>query len=1227
MIELYIENEKIDLRDDIEINFNYESIDPNKLSNIKNSFTKTITINGTPNNNKAFGHLFRFDKYIPVDFSQGDANIGNNYNPRKKCEWHLNKNGFVINNGYCTLNDIIIKNNKEIEYNLTLYGGLGEFFYNLSYNSDNESTPKMLSNLFWNWKPKLSLNGNGDELTKEEEDTKTLYRASAEIISQSYHLLQPTDDNGECTNINEDVVFIPCYTGYYEDFDSKHCIVSTYNHQAMSNNQYLSPSTRENLTTAFPFSYTEDGKTYRAINYNYESGLYNYGLATFSRDLDPWEVGDIRASEMPIAIRLSKLMNVISNPANNGEYSVIWDNKIKQSPYWLYSWIILGKIQTSEKRINISQIEADQYDNYKNIYKWIAATHSGEQYQALSHNMTLSSTVIDGGNYNLNINYNPVELNCKGTTAYIYGLIANNFSSSMFNKWKSGNKTAGYQLWFTPVVIHKVYDGNTLIKNYADVIYFSKTMETFGVLNNNPNLNTFAETKLRQRLQTDFGTFDEIKYNNVGLNFNGSEDITGGGKNIKFLSDKIKLSHNFNYNSSINNLIINENVCLAWTLCEWRDDVVLTNSGIFNNVGGAPDNPTPSASWGGTNLENAGSFINYYYYNNENVKSTSLFELPDSFAVPNVDFSFSLDLTNNNGLITNKTTGFAVPELTKENIFANASTPFKYFADFIKMMNYKIFCDNIEKKIYIYDLKNYYIENIIKIDDRVDYSRAINIKPVTANSKIINVGLSSPETYPIELYNRINRDKFLVERFSTQIEYPAKEDYLLNDLIYKNYADWQQSSIYYNIFPQYPRAFDTQTINWALFDIDSEVGKIEKKEINTIGANITQSNITQSYDFLPKQAHFDKSNKYVSGGNSLVFLNGFVKNYDYTNVSYKDGYTEETYKSIVLGKYINSSGVETSTTYQDLYVYFYDNSKNYYLKAWYTAGYTSYAVNYFDSNNTFLGHEFLQTSQTYDYEKLTPLPNTYYIKVNVIKSHSADNEGLYIDNYSNHNVISPRVSISNDIIEQYTLTNGRCYIYDFKYNDLFTSWGRYSYEQQSSASPWILPYFSKDLFNVYNNDNWSGTTEKIASWNFTYQPELDNIVNINNVTFVSNQNYNYTKTMADDAYISNEYNFGEYPKDNITDIDGYKNIPSRIYNTNWLQYLTDIHARTGKDITAYINLTGLGSPNQLMRYIYSWNGGLYIITKLDNYKEGNINKDKFTKVTLHKIFDKNIWVE
>ena len=60
---------------------------------------------------------------------------------------------------------------------------------------------------------------------------------------------------------------------------------------------------------------------------------------------------------------------------------------------------------------------------------------------------------------------------------------------------------------------------------------------------------------------------------------------------------------------------------------------------------------------------------------------------------------------------------------------------------------------------------------------------------------------------------------------------------------------------------------------------------------------------------------------------------------------------------------------------------------------------------------------------------------------------------------------------------------------------------------------------------------------------------------------------------------------------------------------------------------AYIDLSGLGDANTIMRNIYSWKSHLWIITKLENFKIAETVKDKFTKVTLHKIKSISTWID
>ena len=81
MLALYLENQRLDTDESLQVSFTYETLDPNRLSSIKNSFSKTVAIKGTPNNNRIFGHIFRFDKYIPVDIGTPDRRIGSYFDP------------------------------------------------------------------------------------------------------------------------------------------------------------------------------------------------------------------------------------------------------------------------------------------------------------------------------------------------------------------------------------------------------------------------------------------------------------------------------------------------------------------------------------------------------------------------------------------------------------------------------------------------------------------------------------------------------------------------------------------------------------------------------------------------------------------------------------------------------------------------------------------------------------------------------------------------------------------------------------------------------------------------------------------------------------------------------------------------------------------------------------------------------------------------------------------
>lgn len=1217
MIELYIENKKIDITDDLEINFTYESIDPDKLSAIKNSFSKTVNIPGTSNNNITFGHIFRYDKYIPVS---GPVNIDNYYDPHKKVNWFINKNGSVINRGYCTLDNIIVKNERDITYQLTLYGGIGEFFYSLSYNEDG--SPKTLYDMYWNWYPKIGLIGHGAQTTPTNENSKTLYKCSADIVASSYHNLNPLYTYSGTTEIEKDIVFVPCYTGLYEDFDSKHMLVSTFNQNYYSSTPYITNDTKLKLQKSFPDTYTEDNETYTTIGKTFSSSDgYKYGLVTFSRDLDPWEAGDLRINELPVAVRLSKLMNVISQPENNGGYDVIWDDDIKNSNHWLYSWVMLGKLKQDSDELNLVTLSPNtDYDGQYTTINVDWQTGEGTSVMnATPYFLARNIGSVSKGNYNLYLNINPnLTFKCNSFNYYA-SRYPDYISGSMHDNGKTGSQANFRYIYTTPVLVHKIYDGSTLIKTIADIFYFTTDPSNYGFGYNGRNFNlndikTVLNGQINARFMNQGEFIDQFNYHNCKLE-NPSITSLGYIDTVTFNCSNEQIVTNLNLNSDLTDFKVEQIQGIMWTNLS-------NNTGFTSGLYGTDDisfaiiTDEENSSPGGyrPSVEAPYGFITAERYSIWHYNEFSLqVNQNNSWAY------FNLNGDKQNGLLTSKNSGFNIINLDKKTLFAQSQSPMKYLSGFCKLLNYRFICDETSKKIYIKTLKNYYLNRIINIDDRVDLGRDINIKNITTKYKSINIGLETPETYPTYIFDKISRDKFNIKRYDTRIQYNAGETKLLNDLTYKNLIDWQQSSVYYNLNPQFPRAYDVQSISWTLFNQDvANVDEIKKKEIFTVGTPSTPTSQLSTKDFLPKISIFNKENKSVDFESSLIFLNGFVKNYDYTDTGVSTVTVSPS--SIVENSYVNNNGGTSSSSIQNINVYnitYSDIQNNVYKVTFnFTSSSSTYAIYYFDSNGNPTGREYVKGNSQIIDGTLTIPSGTTTIKFTYLKSDTT----AKITATGNHFVISPRVSLSNDMYEQYYLNQGRCYMYDFKYNDNFVSWGCYSNDQKGTASSWILPMFSRDLYNIYVPDIqfWNKTAYKFASWNLVNQEGLDNQYSLSNTDFIYNPNYNYNKTVNSTSYISNEYLIAEVPQDD-------EEYTERIYNKNWKDYLNDLYDRNTRDITAYVDLSGFGDANSIMRNIYSYKSHLWVITKLENFKIAETIHDKFTKVTLHKIKNKNTW--
>ncbi len=80
--EIYIEDRRIDLLEDISTEFTYAIDDVSEFGSRNTAFSKTISIPGTGLNNAIFGYIFELNN---ANFTDNDLpNVGYNYNVTKQ---------------------------------------------------------------------------------------------------------------------------------------------------------------------------------------------------------------------------------------------------------------------------------------------------------------------------------------------------------------------------------------------------------------------------------------------------------------------------------------------------------------------------------------------------------------------------------------------------------------------------------------------------------------------------------------------------------------------------------------------------------------------------------------------------------------------------------------------------------------------------------------------------------------------------------------------------------------------------------------------------------------------------------------------------------------------------------------------------------------------------------------------------------------------------------------
>lgn len=351
MYELFIKNQKADLPSNFSILWTFNSTDLSSPSVVKNSFSKQIELPGSPKNNVIFNSLYKLEASYNIQF-----------NPNIRNEFVLLYNGIIIESGYVQLNKISkIKN--EVKYSITLFGGLGDFFYNLDKNEDGEK--KTLYNLHWRWIDSIKTTTLWYDdspvhqvhkiLSYDQENNNYIMGVNPKTIALGWHelanTLQTVEQDGKIyTNVRNDIVFMPFDTGK-PDMDNFEANKILIDHQ-ISDKRILNEWWRDPLAdNSNPVSF---GKSFPLGNWFPKYVVYQGNviaeciLAETQRDISQLEAGSLISTQMVPGIRIGKLIDAIKDPDNNGGYEVELSEQAASNEIIKNGYICLDRINQED---------------------------------------------------------------------------------------------------------------------------------------------------------------------------------------------------------------------------------------------------------------------------------------------------------------------------------------------------------------------------------------------------------------------------------------------------------------------------------------------------------------------------------------------------------------------------------------------------------------------------------------------------------------------------------------------------------------------------------------------------------------------------------------------------------------------------------------------------------------------------------------------------------------
>lgn len=274
-IELYIGGRLADLDDQGIILYNYAFTELQEPSVVKNSYSKQVKLPATPRNLAIFGH----PDQVTRKTVSGSSTTGVYFNPGEKTPFELrDEMNNIVESGYVRLDSVVVKSRTPIGIKITLFGGIGSFFYDLSYKSNGD---KMTL---------ADLNYSQIQLQSFTIDASTVRTAWTRLRNHS----QASGINQQWDVLN----FAPAYNGIPStDFDAKKALIIP-------------------ADMGLPNTVNEDG-----VVHTLWAGR---SLLNLKEERDEWAMKDLRSYLQRPVLSMKAFMEAIADTSNyNVDYSAV----------------------------------------------------------------------------------------------------------------------------------------------------------------------------------------------------------------------------------------------------------------------------------------------------------------------------------------------------------------------------------------------------------------------------------------------------------------------------------------------------------------------------------------------------------------------------------------------------------------------------------------------------------------------------------------------------------------------------------------------------------------------------------------------------------------------------------------------------------------------------------------------------------------------------------------